>query len=365
MFHPQYSQQPAVQPLRPGQCTLIVRQQPVEGVVASAGKTRKPIDPPPIIQVTIPQSVDPGQQTLQSPYLFVHASLLNAETSQVVPQRNDLQCLIGTTVSSLQRLKDDHNSEGGFFVFGDLSSTVSGKYRIRFTLVEFQPGQSHCQSLDSIDSDVFKVVASKDYKGQKESTFLTRTFGDQGVRLRIRKEVRGVKRGHSSALKSPDDSMRPNSSTSYDNSSPSQKRFKSEADDRKDSIREAPAVPMTVYSQNYASTPSVANYPIARPTSISNSLSYSNDSMGLPSSYANNPAVGPSYRSSILSSASTYANTSFQNNPNGMLSGPATFSQGFGNMYTGYNQRSTPSESGDFQGSFAQPYNGDPTYQQM
>ena len=39
-------------------------------------------------------------------------------------------------------------------------------------------------------SDLFPVHAAKSFPGMSESTFLSRSFGDQGVRLRIRKETR-------------------------------------------------------------------------------------------------------------------------------------------------------------------------------
>lgn len=39
-------------------------------------------------------------------------------------------------------------------------------------------------------SEQFKVVPLKEFRGLKESTHLSRTFSDQGVRLRLRKEAR-------------------------------------------------------------------------------------------------------------------------------------------------------------------------------
>ncbi|KAL8922396.1 MAG: hypothetical protein Q9172_003589 [Xanthocarpia lactea] len=44
--------------------------------------------------------------------------------------------LSGTLVSSLHRLKDVDNLDGGFFVFGDLSVKVEGEYRLQFSLFE-------------------------------------------------------------------------------------------------------------------------------------------------------------------------------------------------------------------------------------
>ena len=44
--------------------------------------------------------------------------------------------LSGSTVSSLYRLRDIDNSDGGFFVFGDLAVKKEGKYRLHFSLFE-------------------------------------------------------------------------------------------------------------------------------------------------------------------------------------------------------------------------------------
>lgn len=156
--------------------------------------------------------------------------------TQVAPQT----ALAGTLVSSLHRLKDVDNSgrssshspqiirsslalDGGFFVFGDLSVKVEGEFRLRFSLFEMRKyvmplGPRSASSTDSSRAEVFHiksivsdpftgeidtvrltspretewvpVFAAKNFPGMSESTFLSRSFGDQGVRLRIRKEPR-------------------------------------------------------------------------------------------------------------------------------------------------------------------------------
>jgi hypothetical protein len=91
-------------------------------------------------------------------------------------------------VSSLHRLKDTDNNDGGFFVFGDLSVKMEGTFRLQFTLYEVR--DKEVEFIKSIQSDDFTVYASKNWPGMAESTFLTRSFSDQGVRLRLRKEPR-------------------------------------------------------------------------------------------------------------------------------------------------------------------------------
>ncbi|KAI8142609.1 velvet factor [Fennellomyces sp. T-0311] len=96
--------------------------------------------------------------------------------------------LAGQTVSSMYKLKDYDNNDGGFFVFGDLSVRIEGQFRLRFTLFEITT--QGVISLKSIISDILTVYSTKAFPGMLESTFLSRSFSDQGVRLRIRKEHR-------------------------------------------------------------------------------------------------------------------------------------------------------------------------------
>ena len=98
--------------------------------------------------------------------------------------------LVGSLVSSLHRLKDSDNNDGGFFVFGDISVKIEGVFRLKFTLFEILAGQ--VVSLQTIVSDEFTVYSAKNFPGMSESTFISRSFGDQGVRIRIRKENRYV-----------------------------------------------------------------------------------------------------------------------------------------------------------------------------
>ena len=169
---------------------LEIRQQPQHARVAM-GKDkadRKPIDPPPILQLKVSTKKDPNQHFLQSPYYFMSCSLIKGDDSATkapLPSH-----LIGTAVSSLHRLKDTDNQDGGFFVFGDLSCKSEGKFRLLFTLYQMQ--RMECLHITSIVSQVFQVYPTKSFPGLAESTFLTRSFSDQGVRLRLRKDSRSI-----------------------------------------------------------------------------------------------------------------------------------------------------------------------------
>lgn len=177
---------------------LVVRQQPREALVLTAGKdkNRKPVDPPPIIQLLVHQDADPQKHFLQSPYLFMTCTLYDQNGDNPVVDGSGSSSrkesvLAGCLVSSLHRLKDNENTEGAFFVFGDLSIRVQGRYRIRFTLFDLRKEENEVASLGYITSEPFNVVAQKDFRGLEESTPLSRCFADQGVRMRLRKEPRG------------------------------------------------------------------------------------------------------------------------------------------------------------------------------
>ncbi|KAG0329770.1 hypothetical protein BGZ99_000506 [Dissophora globulifera] len=167
---------------------LTIRQQPVRAKVCGAKeRDRRPIDPPPIVQIKLADpSSDRNKDYLQSPYLFMCCNLVQANDSSgeiVAPAH---RALAGTVVSSLNRLKDVDNSDGGFFVFGDMSVRVEGHFRLRFTLFELAEGQ--VVHVMSTVSSPMTVHSSKTFPGMSESTFLSRSFSDQGVRIRIRKD---------------------------------------------------------------------------------------------------------------------------------------------------------------------------------
>ncbi|KAE8374739.1 velvet factor-domain-containing protein [Aspergillus bertholletiae] len=168
---------------------LIIRQQPTRARVAGGKeKERKPVDPPPIVQIRVrEEGTYLAQHYLQSPYYFMCCSLFDPSDDVPVPVPPST-ALTGTLVSSLHRLKDVDNSDGGFFVFGDLSVKVEGDFRLKFTLFEMR--KDIVTHLKSIISDRFTVSPPKSFPGMAESTFLSRSFADQGVKLRIRKEPR-------------------------------------------------------------------------------------------------------------------------------------------------------------------------------
>jgi hypothetical protein len=119
-------------------------------------------------------------------------TLLGPSEGSSLPLRPLGTTFAGTLVSSLHRLKDVvDNNDGAYFIFGDLSIKIEGVFRLQFNLYDMR--DKECSYMQSIKSDPFTVYG-KNFPGMLESTQLTRSFSDQGVRLRLRKEPRTLLR---------------------------------------------------------------------------------------------------------------------------------------------------------------------------
>ncbi len=124
---------------------------------------------------------------------------LLAPRGRHIPESLAGNCLAGSLVSSLHRLKDgtdpDNNRDAAYFIFPDISVKLEGTYYLRFDLYEIR--DTTCIYISSVTSDSFRVFEPKSWPGMGESTSLTRMFADQGVRIRLRKEPRTLlkKRG--------------------------------------------------------------------------------------------------------------------------------------------------------------------------
>ncbi|KAK9720082.1 hypothetical protein K7432_004375 [Basidiobolus ranarum] len=179
--------------------TLVIRQQPKRAKVSSAKDKigEKPIDPPPIVQVTTGDDVSYDNNLLQNPSLFATVTLVGPE--DVMDEAIPPFAISGTLSSSIHKLKDIDNTDGGFFIFPEVVVRVQGDYRLRFRLYEVTSGKAIL--LKSICSDIFRVYPSKFFPGMDESTFLSRSFSDQGARIRIRRssKVTGKSYGHFTA----------------------------------------------------------------------------------------------------------------------------------------------------------------------
>ncbi|KAG0246150.1 hypothetical protein BGX31_004115 [Mortierella sp. GBA43] len=147
----------------------------------------------------------------------MHASLVEKDTREDVLlikdtrskddmhlyKDNRTKATTGSSVSSLYPLKDveDNGTESGFFVFPDLSVRMEGTYRLKFCLYEMVGKDVHFCAC--ITSDPLIVYSAKKFPGMEESTPLSQHFAEQGLKIRIRKEVRPKKRTRAEYLPAP------------------------------------------------------------------------------------------------------------------------------------------------------------------
>ena len=163
---------------------------------------RRPIDPPPVVQLFIsPHSVQSQmndviveQDYASNPNLFVSATLCDVDTNEELNILKDgkTRSLTGSTVSSLFKLRDESGEIGAFFVFYDLSVRMEGVYRLKFSL--FGIDDERITFYKNIYSRSFNVHSAKKFPGMGESSALSKTFAEQGIKMRIRKEARQRKR---------------------------------------------------------------------------------------------------------------------------------------------------------------------------
>ncbi|GJN87612.1 hypothetical protein Rhopal_000567-T1 [Rhodotorula paludigena] len=174
---------------------LDVRQQPRQARMAGSGEKadRRPIDPPPIIRLRTrkaharkkPEHLltdnDLVTPTLTHT-LFMFASLVpeNSEEELFEAHGSKNALVAGSVVSSLFHLKDS-----SCFVFPDMSIRVEGRWRFKMSLYEVhEDGVEFCAA---ILTDVFQVYSSKRFPGMGKSTELSKSFAQQGLKLRIRR----------------------------------------------------------------------------------------------------------------------------------------------------------------------------------
>ncbi|KAJ1973009.1 hypothetical protein H4R35_004355 [Dimargaris xerosporica] len=230
--------------------SLIMRQQPIRSRMGSVSDRvdRRPIDPPPIIQLRVrsknsptvtqglpehiaamgTRAVDPTPdfaheslpladaaldgaddevEYLANPHFFMYVCLLAGKPAvakngtlldqEIYTTKNGKNLILsGSLVSSVNILRDvEHDDQlGAFFVFPDLSIRLEGTYRLKFHLYELVNDQVVFRS--HIVSDPFNVYSPKKFPGMTESTALSRSFAGQGLKIRIRTDLGTRKRYH-------------------------------------------------------------------------------------------------------------------------------------------------------------------------
>ncbi|KAJ1981412.1 hypothetical protein H4R34_002085 [Dimargaris verticillata] len=188
---------------------LIIRQEVVKGRTCGVGPKadRRPINPEPIIQLLVHDKSEANVTPFQhSPYYFMFATLTTEDGSREIHILSDFHTHVirGSVVSSIYYAKDNHNREGAFFVFPDISVRVEGTYRLKFSLFEIVGNVVYfCKS---VLSSPFTVFSAKKFPGMDPSTTLSQTFAKQGLKVRMRSENRRKKITVKGEKKDSDDS---------------------------------------------------------------------------------------------------------------------------------------------------------------
>ncbi|KAI9803958.1 MAG: velvet protein [Piccolia ochrophora] len=203
---------------------LNVIQQPERaracGSGAKSSADRRPVDPPPVVELRIYEGEAMNEITFSynaNFFLFTTLEPARPIAQGRVPQTPAaFPVLTGMPVSGMAYL--DRPTPAGYFLFPDLSVRHEGKYRLSFNLYEevkdpkdadAEPATNHPDHPDStvklpgsyapkahvdwrleVRSKPFTVFSAKKFPGLAESTALSRIVAEQGCRVRIRRDVR-------------------------------------------------------------------------------------------------------------------------------------------------------------------------------
>jgi hypothetical protein len=194
---------------------ISVRQQPVRARMCGFGeKDRRPIDPPPVIELTElkgPSSPDDLESLILQTTIYneegtehrtiirttigATGGLRSAEGLPVQPEEKHARVLMGNHFGSFEDLEDENGKHGLFVMFPDLSIRVEGRYRLKFDLLRLSlPHEAALRPTQIIAeclSDIFVVYTAKKFPGMMQSTKLTLAFQRQGIKVEIRTEKRG------------------------------------------------------------------------------------------------------------------------------------------------------------------------------
>ncbi|KAI9792948.1 MAG: velvet protein [Peltula sp. TS41687] len=201
---------------------LTVIQQPERaracGSGAKSSADRRPVDPPPIVELRIFEGDAMNDITFSyKANFFLFATLEPARpiAQGRVPQtQSAFPVLTGMFVSGMAYL--DRPEQAGYFLFPDLSVRHEGRYRLSFNLYEDpkEPKDADAEVAAThpsknvsklqvpnapklfvewrleVKSKPFTVFSAKKFPGLAESTVLSRIVAEQGCRVRIRRDVR-------------------------------------------------------------------------------------------------------------------------------------------------------------------------------
>ncbi|KAL8748013.1 MAG: hypothetical protein Q9190_000163 [Brigantiaea leucoxantha] len=214
---------------------MVVMQQPERaracGSGAKSSADRRPVDPPPVVQLRIFEGEERKDITFSYNANFFLFTTLESARPIAQPRVHSgvppatFPVLTGMPVAGMAYL--DRPDAAGYFIFPDLSVRHEGKYRLNFNLYEEvkdpkdEDAELPMTTVDKVNASPmapsahvhfrlevrsipFTVYSAKKFPGLAESTHLSRVVADQGCRVRIRRDVR-MRRREPKAGKGYDD----------------------------------------------------------------------------------------------------------------------------------------------------------------
>ena len=185
----------------PPKYSIRMRQEPLAARACGFGeRDRRVIDPPPILEMVVEDPNSTPEEVaalIRQPCLVVHCTLWDPVANKdatAMPETADKRQqrrLMGTLVSSPFVGRDEHDVEGCFFTFPDLSVRTPGTYSLRFSLVILDPMRMGIGDKVPISflafSQSFHVYNAKDFGGMRASTELTKRLKHQGCLISVKK----------------------------------------------------------------------------------------------------------------------------------------------------------------------------------
>ncbi|KAG2212266.1 hypothetical protein INT47_001625 [Mucor saturninus] len=198
------------------QYSIRVVQNPIRARCCGFGeKDRRPIDPPPILELIATDSH--GNRIELKPedsILFLaqcelygadrceNRTIVYTPWSSMTPSFLEdgvhkhgkpeyVRNLIGSTVSNAYHLYNQSDQPGTYFIFHDLSVRTEGTFTLKFVFVNLAAGEPitmTTQIQHEAFSSTFSVYPAKKFPGLTESTALSRCFSKQGIKIPIRNE---------------------------------------------------------------------------------------------------------------------------------------------------------------------------------
>ncbi|KAK7028553.1 velvet domain-containing protein [Favolaschia claudopus] len=189
---------------------VTIRQQPQHARISAmkVSADRRPVDPPIIVQLSVSDareigtSASPSSRTgsrgqahlshLRNPYYFMYATLVESQNDNEVKYvaEGGSSSTAGALVASVRVLKDYPNADqdAAFFIFPNICVRLEGSWRFKLSLFVIEGDK--VKLCATTYSSPFYVYQGKQYPGVQVSTPLTRALAAQGVKLRIRKDIR-------------------------------------------------------------------------------------------------------------------------------------------------------------------------------